>query len=324
MQCFSMIFQTKMRSFLFILLLFSLVGRAEAETPETAWDSGFDLYGQSGEGEIFESKSIPVQVNDLDGVIAIAGWGHRLALKSDGTVWTWGYNNNGQLGDGTFMTIPPYGRSAPAQVIGLDGVMAIAAGNAHSLALKSDGTVWSWGWNGEGELGDGTRTTKAAPVQVIGLNGVVAIAAGGFHNLALKSDGTIWAWGYNGFGQLGKGNSVGYTSYPVQVSGLNGVVAVAGGEHHSLALKSDGTVWTWGSNMTGQLGDGTNTDKYFPVQVNGLNGVISIAAWGYHSLTVKSDDTVWAWGYNNNGQLGDGITINSSAPVQVSRTPDLY
>ena len=125
-------------------------------------------------------------------------------------------------------------------------MVAIAGGDSHSLALKSDGTVWAWGYNGCGQLGDGSTTNRLTPVQVSGLTGVVAIAGGGSHSLALKSDGTVWAWGCNDYGQLGDGTTTNRLT-PVQVSGLTGVVAIAGGGAHSLALKSDGTVWAWGA-----------------------------------------------------------------------------
>jgi alpha-tubulin suppressor-like RCC1 family protein len=278
-----------------------------------AWGAGGD--GQLGDSTMNDSH-VPVQVSGLSGVVAIAaGWSHSVALKSDGTVWAWGNNEYGQLGDGTTTR-----RLTPVQVSGLNDVVAIAAGGEHhTVALKSDGTVWAWGDNWHGQVGDGTYNNhRSTPVQVSGLSDVVAIATGGRHTIALKSDGTIWAWGDNYYGQLGDGtyNNDRYT--PVQVSGLSGVIAIDGGGLHTVALKSDGTVWAWGNNWYGQLGDGSTTDKHTPIQVSGLSGAVAIAAGAAHTVAVKSDGTVWAWGSNDQGQLGDGTTTERHTPVQVS------
>jgi len=192
----------------------------------------------------------------------------------------------------------------------------IAGGGHHSLALRNDGTVWAWGRNNYGQLGDGTTTERHTPVQVANLTGVQAIAGGFSHSLALRSDGTVWAWGRNSKGQLGDGTTTNRTT-PVQVLNLTGVQAIAGGFFHSLALKSDGTVWAWGYNHFGQLGDGTTANRTIPVQVADLTGVQAIAAGSDHSLALRNDGTVWAWGWNYLGQLGDGTTANRSIPVQV-------
>jgi alpha-tubulin suppressor-like RCC1 family protein len=266
-------------------------------------------------------------VANLNGVTAVdAGDRHTLALKQDGTVWAWGRNQYGQLGDGTTVEEGCACRVTPAPVVGLTDVVAIRGGTYHSLALKDDGTVWGWGRNFTGQLGDGSITDRLTPVQVktIGgspLTGVVAIAAGDGHNLALKGDGTVWAWGWNRYGQLGDGTSASdeYLPWPVQVKGaggsgvLTGVTAIAAGERHSLAIRSDGTAWAWGWNIYGQLGDGTegrndcsfgDACRQTPVQVSGLAGVRAIAGGGKHSLAVTDDGQVWAWGANDNYQLG--------------------
>jgi alpha-tubulin suppressor-like RCC1 family protein len=283
----------------------------------TAWAWGFNAYGQLGNGTTTNS-STPVEVSSLTGVTAIAGGSaHSLAAKSDGTAWAWGNNFSGQLGNGTTTN-----STTPLQVSGLTGVTAIAGGFAHSLAAKSDGTVWGWGYNHYGQLGNGTNVNRTTPVQASGLSGVTAVAsqAQANHSLALKSDGTVWAWGLNNYGQLGNGTTNGSNPNPtaVQVSGVSGVSAIAAGASHSLALKTDGTVWAWGLNFSGQLGNGTTTNSSIPVQVSGLSEVTAIAAGSSHSLAVKSDGTAWAWGYNAWGQLGNGTTTNSSTPVKVT------
>jgi alpha-tubulin suppressor-like RCC1 family protein/PKD repeat protein len=224
-------------------------------------------------------------------------------------------NGNGQLGDGTTED-----RHTPVQVSGLATVTvtAVAAGDAHSMALTADNTVWTWGVNDNGQLGDGTTTERDAPGQLSGLTGITAIAAGAHHSLALKSNGTIWGWGLNDNGQLGDGTTT-ERETPVQVSGLTGVIiAIAAGEKHSLALMGDGTVWAWGNNDNGQLGDGTLAERHAPVKVASLAAITAIAAGNLHSLALTGDGAVWSWGDNEFGQLGDGTTDDRSTPVSVS------
>lgn len=199
----------------------------------------------------------------------------------------------------------------------------IAAGTAHTVALKSDGTVWAWGSNGNGQLGDGTTTDSPVPVQVSGLTDVTAVAAGGTHSLALKSDGTVWAWGGNSNGQLGDGTTAD-SPFPVQVSGLEGTVTVlAAGGTHSVALKSDGTVWTWGNNDHGQLGNGSKTQSAAPVQVEDIDEIEAIAAGAAHTLALEDDGVIWAWGSNDEGQLGNGNTEDKDSPVRVDSLSDV-
>jgi alpha-tubulin suppressor-like RCC1 family protein/cyclophilin family peptidyl-prolyl cis-trans isomerase len=191
-----------------------------------------------------------------------------------------------------------------------DSKPAISAGLNHSIFLKTEGTVWATGYNGSGQLGDGSTSSRSTPVQV--LSGVSAISAGHVHSLFLKTDGTLWATGRNVEGQLGDGSTTNRNT-PVQV--LSGVSAISAGETHSLFLKTDGTVWATGYNGAGQLGDGSKTNQSTPVQV--MSGVSAISAGVYHSLFLKTDGSVWATGYNYGGQLGDGSTSSRSTPVQV-------
>src|SRR5205823_5305987 len=206
---------------------------------------------------------------------------------------------------------------------GLTVATGIAGGSSHSLGVRSDGTVWAWGDNANGQLGNGTLVGRSTPVRVTGLTGVAAVAAGGAHSLALKADGSVVAWGDNSFGQLGDGTHTRRTT-PVPVSGLTAgtVMAVSAGVQHSLALKKDGTVVAWGDNIFGQLGDGTNTERSTPVLVRQptgtpLGGATAISAGGAHSLAVAEGGAVIAWGDNSFGELGDDTTIHRRSPTSV-------
>jgi len=203
-------------------------------------------------------------------VTAIAGGGvSGYALKSDGTVWAWGNGGYGQLGNNSIAD-----SHVPVHVYGLAGITAIASGYFSGYALKSDGTVWAWGYNAYGQLGNNSTTYSHVPVQVSGLIGITAIAGGSYSGYALKSDGTVWAWGSNLYGELGNNSSTNYSRVPVlvpvQVFGLTGVTAIDGGGASGYALKSNGTVWAWGHNDAGQLGNNSTTDSHVPVQVSSL------------------------------------------------------
>lgn len=191
-------------------------------------------------------------------------------------------------------------------------VIEISAGAYHTVALKEDGTVWTWGNNESGQLGDGTEIDKGEPVQVKGIEGVKAIAAGEWHTVALKEDGSIWAWGDNEDGQLGDGRVIA-TNKPVQAIDIEEVVAIASGNCFTVALKQDGTVWTWGlyfyydpiENVDIAM---TSTQ---PVCKEGIEDVKAIAAGTYNSFAIKEDGTVWGWGSNFAGQLGAIVIADS-------------
>ena len=300
-----------------------------------AW--GRNDFGQLGDGST-TNRLTPVDITGsgaLAGklVIAIAtGHAHSLALCSDGTVVGWGWNGIGSVGDNSNLN-----RHIPVAVTtssALSGktVVAIAAGSDHSIALCSDGTVVGWGWNGAGNLGDTTTTSRFAPVAVdtsgvLSGKTVVAIAAGGGRSHALCSDGTLAAWGENDRGQLGD-NATTNRSAPVAVvtSGvLSGKtpIAIAAGAYHSVALCSDGTLAAWGRNDFGQLGDGSTTDRLAPVAVNtggALSGktVVGLGTGAHHTVVRCSDSTLVAWGENGGGQLNDTTYIHRQTPVAVA------
>ncbi|HLH25770.1 MAG TPA: hypothetical protein VK066_24900 [Chloroflexota bacterium] len=293
-----------------------------------AWGTNFS--GQLGNGTTAGVGSCPScnpspgQVPGLSNLTALEGGnGHTLALRSDGTVWAWGNNGSGQLGNGTTSTGGCACIPTPGQVVDLSGAVGIAAGFDHSLAVKGDGTAWAWGGDTYGQLGNGgTSTGSSVPGQVMGLSGVTAVAAGTQFSAALTSSGTVWAWGINDRHELGTGSTLSYSTVPVQANSLTGVRAIAAGSKYILALRTDGTVWGWGANDSGQLGNGSTTDSSTPVQVSGLSSIVGIAAGYFHALALKSDGTVWAWGANQSGQLGNGTSGDiRTTPVPVSALP---
>ena len=252
----------------------------------------------------------------ITGAVSL-GFGFTIALKADGTVWSWGANGSGQLGLGSTGGT----HTTPSELTATSGFIAVSAGTNHVLAIKSNGTAWAWGSNSNGQLGDGTTTTRTSPVQVNTLTNVIAVSAGQYHSLALKSDGTVWAWGSD--------TLTNYGNSPVQVSNLKGIAAIGAKRNHSFALETDGepagTLWVWGFNDFGadtsgaysSLGDGTTANRATPVEVAGMTNVVEFSGGWFHGLAMKGDGTVWAWGANTYGELGDGSVTHRITPVQV-------
>lgn len=303
--------------------------------------AGSNKYGQLGDGT-FVSSNEPVPVinylnEPMDDVKKVSvGNGYALILNNDGRVWSVGFNEYGKLGDGTSenqnKVYPVRGKNGNGF---LRDFVDVAAGYRHSLAVKSDGSVWAWGSNSAGQLGDGTHTTSIVPVRVKGANGedwiknAVSAYANANCSMVLNEDGTVYMWGNNDKGQLGNGNKTNQ-SIPVQVKGQNGVgvldgiVQIATAEGCSIALDEDGTVWTWGGNQNGRLGDGTTTDRYYPDKVQKadrgggvLDDIVAISAGYYFNAALDSKGFVWMWGKNDKGQLGNGTTTDQYKAVQV-------
>ena len=278
---------------------------------------GNNWYGQIGDGTATNRNS-PLAVTGLSSSVAAisAGGFHNCALTSAGGVLCWGHNSTGQLGDGTWTD-----SSAPVSVTGLSsGVTAVAAGGNHTCALTDGGGVVCWGWNTSGQLGDGTTTNRRTPVEVVGLSsGVAAISAGDRHTCALTDSGGVVCWGWNASGQLGDGTWTD-SSTPVTVTGLsNGVAAITAGGGQTCALTTTGGLMCWGWNISGQLGDGTTTNRNMPVAVTDLSsGVASVSVGGSHTCALTTTGCLMCWGSNMYGQLGDGTFWQRSTPMAVT------
>jgi alpha-tubulin suppressor-like RCC1 family protein len=281
----------------------------------TVWATGDNKTGAIGLGPVLDTLH-PMQVPGLTSVVAVAGGEENTyALTSDGTVWATGPNANGQLGNGTttlsriFQPVPGLGRA-----------VAIAAGLEVAYAVLADGTLWAWGRNDHGQLGQGTiGVGSMVPVKVTGLSNVTSVASGGLTGLALLADGTVRAWGDNEFGEVGDGTLTTDVLTPVQPVGLGTVAALTTDMSmlDSFALKADGTVWSWGYNHDGEVGDGSTIDRHTPVQVPGLSGVVAISPGRGNIFAVLADGTLKAWGGGSNFQLGTGNENNQLSPVTV-------
>jgi len=287
------------------------------KTDGTLWAWGDNTKGQLGDGAVSFSRSAPVKIGTDTNWLAIsAGDFHSLARKTDSSLWAWGDNGSGQVGNGS---VVPGIQTVPLR-IGTDTGSRIAAGGSHSLAIKALGTRWAWGFNGAGQLGNGTNIDAVAPVQSVlpppfSWN---AVSAGKAHSLAIWGPTeTLWAWGENTFGQLGNGTNLN-SNVPVQVTaGPSSWLAVDAGDSHTVGRDFNNSLWTWGGNRSGQLGNGTTVDANLPVKIGADTDWFDAAAGSAHSVARKGNG-VWCWGDNSYGQLGDGTNISKSSPVQIA------
>ena len=287
------------------------------KTDGTLWTWGTNAYGLLGDNTTVAGRLSPVQTitGGTNWESASSGAIHSGAIKTDGTLWLWGYNVYGQLGDNTITN-----RSSPVQTVcGGTNWKQVSCGGYHTAAIKTDGTLWLWGNNTFGGLGDNTIINRSSPIQTIvgGSNWKQVCASSGYYTLAIKTDGTLWAWGANG-GNLGD-NTIINRSSPVQVvsGGTNWKQVSGSGNFFSAATKTDGTLWCWGLNTHGTLGDNTTVNKSSPVQIiGGGTNWSEVYCGGGSVIAIKTDGTVWNWGNNGSGQLGDNTTVKKSSPVQ--------
>ena len=297
---------------------------AAVKTNGTLWTWGSNktttnvLAGCLGNGTTVDYSS-PVQVGALTNWRNVAcGYSFTAAVKTDGTLWTWGIGSTGQPGNGSRGYY-----SSPIQVGALTDWKQISCGTNWAVAVKFDGTIWSWGAGANGNLGNNTNNVNySSPVQIGALTNWKQVSAGSAHHMAIKTDGTLWGCGYNSYfttnggGQLGNGTTVNYSS-PIQIGSLNTWAQVATGNAHTVAIRTNGTLWAWGLNNVGQLGNNTITAYSSPIQIGSLTNWKRVAGGYLQTIAIKTDGTLWTWGYSNSGELGNNTSRNYSSPVQI-------
>lgn len=340
--------------------------------PRALYSWGNSFYGESGHNDTVK-RSSPTQIGALTDWNALgAAVSSSFAVKTDGTLWAWGLGSNGELG--ISVAGPGVYRSSPVQIGALTNWSSVTGGNNSAWAIKTDSTLWGWGQNQFGAIGDGTANPKSSPVQIGSLTNWSKVSGMDYGFIALKTDGTLWTCGFNNAGQLGQNNTISRSS-PVQVGALttwssiggsasfwiatqtNGTLWACGQnsdgqlgntsvnsasspvqvgaltnwsrvgplrERTSFAIKTDGTLWGWGRNGWGQVGDGTTTYRSSPVQIGALTTWLNVGGGQYFALATKTDGTLWAWGINNNGQLGQNNVAPKSSPVQIGSGTDWY
>lgn len=283
------------------------------------WGSGRNEVGQLGNGTNTDSFTlntiIPGLPNDFT-VLSAGSYAHSAAIKADGSLWSWGWNGYGQLGDSTNTN-----RNSPVRIAPDKLFIDVAAGSDSTVAIRTDGSLWSWGYGLVGDLGNGSIVGSSVPKQAGAALDWRSVVGGYLYFMAIKNDGTLWAWGENDFGRLGyeTNGNINQANPRLVGGGADKWRTAAAGWMHSAGIKEDGSLWLWGWNGNGQVGDGTTSDAGFPKQIMIGSKWRAIAPGYAHTLAVKEDGTLWAWGYQGDGRLGNGVNQNSNltTPVQI-------
>ena len=296
------------------------------KTDNALWVWGYNNHGQLGTNNVTNySSPVTTAISGTFWKTCAAGYYHSAAIKTDGTLWMWGYNADGELGDNTVTK-----RSSGVQTVAAGtNWNKISCGGYHTACIKTEGTLWLWGYNNQGQLGDNTRTHRSSPVQTVaGGTNWLNVSCGGFSTAAIKTDGTLWTWGGNSFGGLGD-NTIVDKSSPIQTitGGTSWKQVSMGGGNHTGAIKNDGSLWMWGYNLTGSLGDNTITNRSSPVQTVSAGTSwkqVDCGGFGQSTGAIKSDGSLWCWGRNVifgtstiTGQIGTNAALQFySSPIQ--------
>lgn len=316
-----------MKKIIFLLLLTAMQTQAQCSWKSIA-KGAYLVYGiksdntlwKWGHENLINYAVPPSQIGTAnDWKVVKAGMYHILAIKNDGTLWAWGDNTFGQLG---IPYNPNNNFSQPSQVGTDNDWIAITAGSVHSSAIKSNGTLWTWGRNDYGQLGNGSWNSNPVVTQVGTDTNWKEVHTSDRMMIALKTDNSLWAWGRNEYGGLGDGTTL-HNNTPQQIGqNTNDWKSVSVSSYHSLALKNDGTLWAWGSNLFGKLGNGTTDDQLYPIQIGTDSDWKTTTVGFHHSVAIKNDGTLWSWGVNDYGQLGDGTNIDRHSPTQIGNSTD--
>lgn len=264
----------------------------------------------------FSPVNVHAYVDNFENGILSSGLAYSHLIDSDGSLWAWGKNDVGQLGNGTTVN-----RLTPVQIGSSNNWSQVSTKQSHSLAIKEDGTLWAWGENGYGQLGDGTNIDRHSPVQ-IGSDGDWAKVTAGFSSsFGIKTDGTLWAWGRNNSGVLGDGTNIDRLS-PVQVGTASDWLQIAAGGSHTVAIKSDGSLWSWGDNYYGQLGNGTyflgdglTSSRETPGQVGSNTNWVQVDTGAEYTVALADDGSLWMWGWDSPPQIWNGSTLTRNWPI---------